>query len=115
MNNCPLCHSELNNVDVTPCMDCGAISNFSKGKYIEYEILFSFTLVLCEFCSVDFGSYDPTYFGLDKNKKIGYEYFNFVKEIPPIPIKDKYCTECGHRLAFLKFIEKCRDESQKRK
>ena len=110
-SSCPLCHSELINVEVNPCMDCGANPNSSKGKYVEYEVLFGLKLTLCEFCSVDFGSYDPMYFGLDKNEKIGFEYFNFVKEVSnTVKLKDKYCTECEHRLAFLKFIEKCRIE-----
>ncbi|NLC23014.1 MAG: hypothetical protein GX776_00855 [Oxalobacter sp.] len=73
--HCPLCHHELDIRDVTPCDVCGAnpeeLSHLAAGRhtYSEYEIFPELTLVLCDFCDVDFGSYDPVWFGLPKQAK----------------------------------------------
>jgi hypothetical protein len=62
------------------------------------------------FCQVDFGSYDPTFFGLPKDARIGYGKMQFVRVVEDVHIgKDKYCPECGYRLAFLEFLEKARE------
>lgn len=109
--SCPICYSDLIVLEVTPCMDCGGIitDEQKNKKYTEYEIMYGLSLILCDFCSVDFGSYDVTYFGLESNKSLGFEHFNFIKEVEYIhSLKDKYCTECKHRLAFLEFVKKCR-------
>ena len=76
---CPLCFSPLESREVTPCMDCGhdptELQHFAEHchSYAEYRILDSLSLVLCSFCQVDFGSYDPTYFGLPATTRIGFE------------------------------------------
>jgi hypothetical protein len=113
--HCPLCYTELEVVDVSPCMDCGTflheIEDAVEGKhtYAELRIFGDLSLVLCNFCMVDFGSYDPTYFGLPKGTKIGYGKKEFVRAIEVVYIgKDKYCPNCHRRLAFLKFVEQAR-------
>jgi hypothetical protein len=50
-------------------MECGffpeEIEHVKAGKhtYAEWRIFSELSLVLCNFCYVDFGSYDPTFFG----------------------------------------------------
>lgn len=112
MNNCPLCYSLLEVKDVAPCMYCGwlpeEIEHALAGKhtYAEMRIFGDLTLVLCDFCQVDFGSFHPDFFGLPPNARIGYEKMQFVRSVDNIVIgKDKFCPECGCRLAFLKFVE----------
>lgn len=112
-SNCPLCYTELIKKEVTPCMECGGnemeLNHFSERQFREYEVFFGLRLVLCNFCAVDFGSYDPTHFGFKKDKKIGHGYFNFVRDINDKDLKiDKYCPNCNCRLPFLKFVENCR-------
>ena len=116
-SNCPLCYTELIKKQVTPCMECGGdemeLNHFTEHNYKEYEVFFGQKLILCNFCDVDFGSYDPTHFGFEKGKKIGYEYFDFVRDIMDKDLKmDKYCPNCKCRLPFLKFVENCRVENK---
>ena len=116
--HCPLCHELLEVREVAPCADCGGnpreLDDFRSGqhKYFEYEVFSGLRLVFCDFCLADFDSYDPTFFGLPPqppgvSSRIGE--MHFVREIHDARIeKDKFCTSCGHRLAFLRFVEKAR-------
>jgi len=116
--HCPLCHDLLEVREVAPCEDCGGdpkeLSDFRRQihQYNEYEIFPGLRLVLCDFCDVDFDSYDPTIFGLPErppgvSPKIGA--WSLIRTVADPRIeKDKYCTSCGHRLAFLRFVEKAR-------
>jgi hypothetical protein len=113
--HCPICYTPLEVRDVAPCMDCGALPNeiehalSGRHTYAEYRIFGDLTLVLCDFHQVDFGSYDPAYFGLPKNTRIGFQKMQYVRSVEEIRItKDKYCPECDRRLAFLKFLEQAR-------
>ena len=111
--HCPLCYTELLFKQVTPCGECEAtgfeLNHYQEHKYHEYVLYHGLRLVLCDFCDVDFGSYDPTYFGFEKGKRIGYQDFEMVREITSVKmVKGKYCPECNHNLPFLKFVNKCR-------
>lgn len=113
---CPLCFGVLEVREVTPCDDCGAvpeeIEHFHQGKhtYQRLEVFPGLELNLCNFCMVDFGSYDPTFFGLPRVPRIGYERMRLVQREVALSIgKDKFCPECGRRLAFLKFVAAARD------
>lgn len=115
---CPICYTELQVKEVTPCMQCGAdefeLDHYKTHKYREYELYFGQRLILCDFCDVDFGSYDPTYFGFPKNRRVGFEDFIFIKDIEDKELrKDKFCPQCCNRLPFLKFIDTCRKENGK--
>jgi hypothetical protein len=112
----PICYAPLEVTDVAPCMECGnipqAIEHALAGKhsYAEMRIFGDLTLVLCDFCQVDFGSYDPTFFGLPRGARIGYEKMQFLRAVGEVFIvKDKYCPQCGYRLPFLKFVQKARE------
>ena len=99
-------------------MECGGdeseLDHFKKHEYREYDLYHGYKLILCDFCYVDFGSYDPTYFGFEKNKRLGLEDFEFVKDISDRELRiDKYCPNCNYRLAFLKFVDYCRKENEK--
>ncbi len=115
---CPLCHSKLEFKNVTPCDECGAddfeLDHFKEHKYHEYVLYHDLRLVLCDFCDVDFGSYDPTYFGFEKDKRIGYEDFELIREVEEVKLrKGKHCPECGYNLPFLKFVKECRISNEK--
>jgi hypothetical protein len=109
---CPLCFSLLEVRDVAPCDECGGsfneIEDFRQGKhkYRQYEIFPPLRLTLCNFCDVDFGSWDPAFFGLPGRARIGYQYFRFIGEIEnPVLSKDRFCPACGFRLRFLRFVD----------
>jgi hypothetical protein len=113
---CPICYSELEVRDVAPCMDCGhrpeEIEHTLAGRhtYTEIRIFDGLSLVLCDFCQVDFGSYYPTYFGAPAGIRIGYQKMQFVRDVEDQFIrKDKCCPECERRLPFLKFLKKARE------
>lgn len=113
---CPLCFSPLETREVAPCMDCGhdpqELQHFAEGRhtFAEYRIFDSLSLVLCSFCQVDFGSYDPAYFGLPASARIGFEHISFVRDVVPPPHTfDKVCPECHRRLSFLQFLSAARE------
>src|SRR4028119_1295081 len=104
--NCPLCFAKMIVTDSSPCMECGADDferdHYQSHDYTEYETYFGQRLILCDFCDVDFGSYDPTYFGFPKDRRLGLEEWNFIRDISDKELRpDKYCPECKHRLPFL--------------
>jgi hypothetical protein len=84
---CPLCYGELEVRDVAPCDECGALQqeleHFAarKHSYAEYEVFPPLKLTLCNFCDVDFGSGDPTFFGLPRSARIGYQFMRLVQPI----------------------------------
>jgi hypothetical protein len=105
-------------------MECGhlpeEIEHALAGKhtYAEVRIFGDLSVVLCDFCQVDFGSHDPTFFGLSRHDKgkLGYQKMQFLREVDNIYIgQDKYCPACNLRLAFLKFVKAARDLHTKTK
>ena len=115
-SHCPLCYTQLETRRVAPCSECGGnpkeLEHFAEGKhtYQDLEVL-GFPLTLCNFCMVDFGSFDPTFFGLeeDDKAKVDYSQMKFVRDKIDGEIeKDKYCPSCGYRLEFLKFVSNVR-------
>lgn len=116
---CPLCFAPLETREVAPCMDCGhdplELQHFAEGRhtYAEYRIFGPLSLVLCNFCQVDFGSYDPTCFGLPASARIGFERMSFIRHVdPPQRTFDKVCLECHRRLSFLQFVAAARELHQ---
>ena len=114
----PLCYTALETREVAPCDDCGCnpieLEHLREGKhnYKEYEVLPGLNLTLCDFCAVDFGSYDPAFFGLAKkaNIRFGFEKMNFVRQLEnPKARLDKFCPHCGYKLPFLCFVKKARE------
>ncbi len=115
-NYCPICYTELEVMEVAPCMECGhlreEIEHALAGKhtYAEMRIFEDLSLILCDFCQVDFSSIDPTFFGLPRGTRIGYQKMQFLRIVEDVRIgEDKCCTQCGHRLPFLKFVLKARE------
>jgi len=116
-DHCPLCSGPLHVKEVAPCMECGAdpkeLDHARNGKhtYAIYRIFGKFEVALCNFCQVDFSSYDPKYFGLPRKRNLGLGYdFEFVKDLKDVSIrKDKYCPACGLRLGFLRFVQSARE------
>jgi hypothetical protein len=98
-------------------MDCGTLpdelQHFRDGvhTYAEYLIFGSIPVVLCNFCFVDFGSYDPTYFGLPPHPRISISRFQLVRELYPLPERtyDYVCPDCDQRLAWVEFVVAARE------
>ena len=118
--HCPLCHSSLEVRDVAPCHECGAdpkeIEHFlqQKHSYAEYSVFPPLSVVLCNSCDVDFGSFDPAFFGLPARARIGFQYMTLVGPVTNEHLaKDKFCPSCGYRLAFLKFVKRARDQHER--
>lgn len=120
MEQCPICFTNLEIRDCAPCDDCGwdvptemEHLNEKRHLYRLYEIAHDLRLTLCDFCAVDFGSYESEYFGLKGNRRISFRGLKFIKQIDhPQMIKDKFCPECSRRLAFLKFVVEMRRISE---
>jgi len=118
---CPICSTELEVRDVSPCWDCGhdpvEIDHFNSGKHTYSELeVFCSRIVLCDFCMVDFSSYDPQQFGLPWDKKIGLGKPDFreLRSVDESGIsKDKVCPVCNHRLKFLKWMVEVRERHNK--
>lgn len=120
MEQCPICYLELEVRDCAPCDDCGwdpkEINHLKQGihTYNTYEVYKGLRLTLCNFCDVDFGSYRPEHFGFTNGKRIGFQHFEFVKELSdPQVVKDKFCPQCSSRLTFLKFLSEIRSLNAK--
>ena len=114
--HCPLCATELATINVAPCQECGhlpeEIEHALSGKhtYAEMRIFGNLNLILCDFCQVDFGSFQPEYFGLPHDANIDYGKMQLVREVPEIFIgQDKSCPQCNLRLKFVKFVIAARE------
>lgn len=116
---CPICYAKLEVAEVAPCEECGhleeEIEHMLKGihTYDEVRIFGELTLILCNFCQVDFGSYHPEFFGLPPDSKIGFEKMQFLRSIDNYSVKkDKVCPNCYHRIQFLEFVSQARELHQ---
>ena len=94
-------------------MECGGdeleLDHYQDHDYSEYNTYFGQKLILCDFCELDFSSYDPTYFGFPLGKRLGLMDWEFIRNIRDKELrKDKFCPKCEHRLPFLNFILRCR-------
>ncbi len=103
-------------VDTAPCWDCGhlpeEVEHFRSGRH-EYRLVSAFgeRMVLCDFCVVDFGSYEPGFFGLPPSTRIGLGTQHLVVMEPvlaPQLSKDAHCEGCSRRLKFLTWLEAVR-------
>jgi hypothetical protein len=109
--HCPECHTELEIRDVTPCHDCGwapdELDHYREHTYAEVRAFGVDGLVLCNFCEVDFTSYEPSFFGLPRGTTMKLP--EQLRALTTIGIgKDKFCPRCRHRLAFLRFVGRVR-------
>ena len=116
ITHCPICYEPLEVREVGPCVECGSIpreideARAGKHTYAEYRIFGELSLVLCNFCQVDFSSIDPTFFGLSRGTRVGLESgWQFVRDVQPVITNDKCCPKCGYRLPFLEFIVHARE------
>ena len=113
-SHCPICFAEMDVRDVAPCFDCGGdpteLDHLAAGKHSYTEVLaFGIPIAVCDFCLVDFSSYDPTFFNRPREAKLGLGEFVEVREITnPSRGKDKFCPVCERRLAFLSFLSRVR-------
>ena len=115
--HCPICSTELEVWDVSPCWDCGhhpaELDHLASGlhTYSEFEVLGS-RIVLCDFCMVDFSSYDAELFGLPKGTaiRLGCPEFKELGSVEHAGLsKDKVCPACDRRLKFLNWVMEVRE------
>ena len=124
LEQCPICGSELEIREVTPCFECGVLEDqvamlreaiqtafeHDSVNYGVYRIFDALEITLCDFCAIDIGSYDPEYFGLRKDDKLGFQDLHIARKLhEPSVGKDKYCPECNRRLAFINFLLQARE------
>jgi len=113
---CPICSGKLENRKVAPCYDCGhdpkELKEFADGvhNYDVYEI-FGNRLVLCNFCSADFDSYDHDFLGFPEELANNYPLEYISKCDDPRLGEDRYCPECQCRLAYLVVLKDIRDKN----
>ncbi|WP_395749352.1 hypothetical protein [Prosthecobacter sp.] len=113
---CPLCFSSLERREVAPCMDCGhcpeELQHLREGihQYAECEAFGKLSVILCNFCAVDFGSHVPAYFGVSPRKWNTASRLNFLRAIYPSAEHtwDAVCPECQRRCAWLDFVQAAR-------
>ena len=100
--------------EVAPCYDCShdpdELKDFANGvhEYDIYEILGN-RLVLCDFCSADFDSYDHDFLGFPEELANNYPLEYVSKLEDPRLDQDSCCTRCDRRLAFLIVLKHIRD------
>lgn len=119
--HCPVCCGLLEVRELAPCDDCGGrpteLEHFREGRhtFTIFAVFPGLELTLCDFCSLDFGSYKPEFFGLPKNSRIGFDKMNFVRSVDnPSVNLGKICTQCGLRLSFAKFVVQARERHASR-
>jgi DNA-directed RNA polymerase subunit RPC12/RpoP len=101
--------------ECSPCFDCGhepnEIEHFNNNEHEYYVVkVFGLEIQLCDFCDADFGSYNPSYFGLKEGPVEKHMSASFSDKISkPVIEKDYVCQQCSHRLKFLEFLKKARD------
>jgi hypothetical protein len=120
--HCPICYGELEVRELAPCDDCGAkpeeLEHFRQGlhTYAVYRVFQDLELTLCNFCDVDFGSYNPEFFGLHKKSQIGYDKMSLVRRVDQPAVQlGKVCTQCGLRLTFARFVAQARERHAQQK
>lgn len=116
--NCPVCFEPGIQKELTPCMDCGGEESekdhYTEHEYKEWEVLFGERLILCNFCDADFASYKTDFFGFKNGRSIGFEHFNFIKDIRDKKLKiGWYCSSCQMTHSFLNFVAVCRENNSK--
>jgi hypothetical protein len=111
---CPICFGVLESREVAPCYECGhdpnELDHLAGGRHTFCEMrAFGVDIVLCDFCRVDFSSYDPTCFSRVRGTRPERELV-FVRDVlNPQQTRDKFCPGCGKRLAFLRFLARVRE------
>ncbi|MEO0660396.1 MAG: hypothetical protein AAFZ87_02560, partial [Planctomycetota bacterium] len=113
---CPLCFDHLVARQVAPCHDCGhdpsELDDLEAGVHTYARCrVFGLEIVVCNFCMVDFGSYEPTTFG-PGGAPGPYGYGRGLVDVAPVRDPgvewDWVCESCERRLAFLRFLDDAR-------
>ncbi len=95
---------------VSPCMECGGdpreLKMLQDGAHSYNEVLVfgRFSLVLCDFCQIDFGTYPAYFFGLPRNKHLGFNDLAYQRMVEPVLGQDWVCTGCGYRMEFVQAV-----------
>jgi len=95
-SHCPICYGPLEVRDVAPCWNCGhdpaELDHLKAGRHKFAELrLQDAYIVLCDFCQLDFWSFDPAYFGRNPEFRPGKNLILVRDVVNPAVAKDKYC------------------------
>lgn len=112
---CPLCSGSLEVRQASPCHECGgdpvSLERFRADRHIYHsvKVFGDQELILCDSCMLNFGAFDPDFFGQPKDSALGFEHMEIGKQIlQPSSRADMYCPACKYRLRFLKFVKESR-------
>lgn len=115
---CPICFDTLRFCEVAPCWDCGdsedEIEHLQNGIHTySFVSILGLELVLCNFCMVDFSSYDPAFLGMlptARRLSLGRKGFEVLRPVDnPKVESDFVCRICRHRVKFLNFLVQLRE------
>ena len=106
---CPVCYAVLTERDVSPCFVCGGwqATSMSSDLLHEWRLASGATIVLCQMCELEEFRVPG---GLGRRVGQGktnrpIDAMQYVRRVEmPTVCRDKYCSECRLRLAFLKLI-----------
>ena len=110
-SQCPVCYSQLETRDITPCYVCGgwpeSVAKFDpSAEYCEFRLPTGATLVLCGDCILEEfmvpGGWGSLLIPSEKLPLNSLQQVHAIKE-PQIAV-DKFCPSCNYRLAFLRVI-----------
>jgi hypothetical protein len=114
---CPVCYAQLAVREVTPCWVCGGepveVESARSGEH-HYALLRigERQVLLCSFCQEDFGSDEPTWWRADMRAQPGCEKLEYLHAVDQqSTVRDKFCDQCGKRLAYLKFMQSTRPDA----
>ncbi|MEM7040640.1 MAG: hypothetical protein AAF570_26995 [Bacteroidota bacterium] len=113
-HDCPVCEGPLERRTVSPCMECGGdpreLQHLADGthNYARVRVFDRFSLILCDFCQIDFGTWPSYYFGMPRTRHLGFNDLTFAEEVPAKASEGDYCPDCGYRLPFLQFVVQVR-------
>jgi hypothetical protein len=120
-NQCPVCASLLSVADITPCWACSWHNNLLAEFYAGVHTYNIFEmngqqLVLCERCFMLFDVYAEKFSfpGMKGRQQLWQRDLKLVSPLPEEHLgihKDRYCTNCRHRLPFLELLVGLRQHS----
>lgn len=116
-DECPLCAGRLEPRSAAPCEKCGgdpdSLARYNTGEesYYLIRVLGGREIVLCTGCMVGFGELEPGYLAVARRSDYGFERMEVVRQVSGVVRPDGYCSDCGYRLKFLKFVKSVRSRA----
>lgn len=121
---CPLCGSQAEVVEATPCWQCGnspdrirVLEQDTREQFQHDSITYSLhgfpggvEIALCHGCAISCGSYRPEHWGLSGTRRIGFEHLQFLQDVAGRGVqKTQWCPSCGWSLKYSEALLAIRD------